>query len=528
MDWEGESLNIESAQQADGGMLLRVLRKKKGLLPLRLVLTMETIWDHNGNCQKTGPATLTSDRWIAESPGKPVMDPCLPALGPSIVVDAGDTTWFRIRKNEPKARIPGFGLLEEQEKKYNARFDMKSDTGLARFAIQTCMAWNTVYDPVGKRCLHTVNRIWNVHRGGYVLFCWDNLMGSLLSLYGLGDTSLAFSNFRAVLQDACPEGFPSNNSQGNGRKAFDRSQPPVGGIVALELFKKTGSRDFVRSVFPALLTWNRWWLKRRMNGSRLSWGSHEAINPFADPSCHRLLGAKLESGLDDSPMYDSVAFDSTRGLMQLHDVGLNALFLADCEALLELAPFAGKPGLEAISALKSSVSYFTQALQGLFSEKDGLYLNHYLPSSIPSRLYSPTLLYPMLTSAPKRGQVQNCIDSLLRPFSRLGGEPGLPSISRSHPDFGKQRYWKGSVWPPLNFLVYMGLRKQKQYSEARKLANHSFQLFINEYKRAKVICENYSGRNGRCDDPLVNSEPYYFWGGLLAWVKDDSFSLPQK
>jgi hypothetical protein len=74
----------------------------------------------------------------------------------------------------------------------------------------------------------------------------------------------------------------------------------------------------------------------------------------------------------------------------------------------------------------------------------------------------------------------------------------------------------------------MGLRKQKQFSEARKLANHSFQLFINEYKRAKVICENYSGRNGRCDDPLVNSEPYYFWGGLLAWVKDDSFSLPQK
>jgi putative isomerase len=117
------------------------------------------------------------------------------------------------------------------------------------------------------------------------------------------------------------------------------------------------------------------------------------------------------------------------------------------------------------------------------------------------------------------------IDSLLLQNQRLGGYPGLPSIARNHPDFVKQRYWKGSVWPPLNYLVFKGLIKQNRLKEAQILADQSFSLFMNEYKRAKVICENYSGMNGRCDDPLVNSEPYYFWGGLLALMKAEMMQV---
>jgi putative isomerase len=127
----------------------------------------------------------------------------------------------------------------------------------------------------------------------------------------------------------------------------------------------------------------------------------------------------------------------------------------------------------------------------------------------------------LLTQAPEKKQVQSMIDSLLLHPQRLGGEPGLPSISRNHPDFGKQRYWKGSVWPPLNYLVFKGLVKQGRKKEAQKLADSSFRLFMDEYKRAKVVCENYSGMNGRCDDPLVNSEPYYFWGGLLVLMQSE-------
>ena len=527
MDWEGENLLIESAQDKTSSLFaLRVIRKSKKQLPLRLILSMNHIWQKKGNIREN-EAILKSGKWKAGGLGPSANDFSIPAVGPHILIEATDTSLFWVNNiNQQTPDLKDLNqLIEKNKALYYKGFNLKDDLDLSRFAIQTCMAWNTIYDPAKNRILHTVNRIWSVNRGGYVIFCWDNLLGSLLSWYGLKDTSLAFSSFRAVLEDAAPEGFPTNNSQGNGRKALDRSQPPLGGIVALELFKQTKNEAFIRSVFPALFKWNRWWLKARMNGNLLSWGSHKSPNPFADPSNHTLLGAKLESGLDDSPMFDSATFDSTRGLMMLHDVGLNALYLADCESLTQLASLFGKSFLKEKKELDHTITYFKNGLQKLYNPKSGFFHNQYLHGYKKSGIVSPTLLYPLLTSAVSKKQTQEMIDSLLLHNQRLGGYPGLPSIARNHPDFGKQRYWKGSVWPPLNYLVFKGLLKQNRTKEAQMLADQSFTLFMNEYKRAKVICENYSGMNGRCDDPLVDSEPYYFWGGLLALMRAEMLQV---
>jgi putative isomerase len=218
-------------------------------------------------------------------------------------------------------------------------------------------------------------------------------------------------------------------------------------------------------------------------------------------------------------MYDSTALVGS--LMNLHDVGLNSLYLSDCESLSHLAGILGKDFLPQKNQLEKTAALFKKELQTLYAKKDGLFLNRYTETKSPSRIFSPTLLYPMLTSSPTPVQVKQMIDSLLLHPSRLGGNPGLPSIARNHPDFGKQRYWKGSVWPPLNFLVHQGLIHQNRKKEASALAETSFRLFMDEYKRSRFICENYSSINGRCDDPLINSEPYYFWGGLLALLKMD-------
>jgi len=534
MDWEGESLRIESAQnQTSDLFVLRVIRLNNHSLPLRLILSYQTIWNKEGMASKAGQILKGGGRTLL-SPSLFSFDPCLPAVGQAVVVQAEDTTFFFLHKNKLTDTTEAKALIEKQRARYYAGFQLNKEEELARFAIQTCMAWNTIYDPTKNRVLHTVNRMWNVGRGGYVIFCWDNLFGSLLSLYGLKDTTLAFSNFRAVLEDATEDGFPSNNSQGNGRKAYDRSQPPVGGLVAKILFEKTKDIGFIRSVFPALYKWNAWWLSDRLNGKLLSYGSDYAAefhtdefyiksekpkNDFADPAFHTLLGAKLESGLDDSPMYDSTALVGS--LMNLHDVGLNALYLSDCESLAHLAGILGKDFLPQKIQLEKTAAYFKKELQTLYSKKDGMFLNRYTTVQSPSRILSPTLLYPLLTTSPTPFQVQQMIDSLLLPPTRLGGKTGLPSIARNHPDFGKQRYWKGSVWPPLNFLVHRGLLQQNRKKEAEKLAESSMRLFMEGYKTGRLICENYSSINGRCDDPLINSEPYYFWGGLLALMKLD-------
>ena len=37
------------------------------------------------------------------------------------------------------------------------------------------------------------------------------------------------------------------------------------------------------------------------------------------------------------------------------------------------------------------------------------------------------------------------------------GEWALPSIARNDPAFGDQNYWRGRIWAPMNFLVYLAL-----------------------------------------------------------------------
>ena len=38
------------------------------------------------------------------------------------------------------------------------------------------------------------------------------------------------------------------------------------------------------------------------------------------------------------------------------------------------------------------------------------------------------------------------------------GEWVIPSIARDDPAFKDQNYWRGRIWGPMNYLVYLGLQ----------------------------------------------------------------------
>jgi glycogen debranching enzyme len=78
----------------------------------------------------------------------------------------------------------------------------------------------------------------------------------------------------------------------------------------------------------------------------------------------------------------------------------------------------------------------------------------------------------------------------------FAGEWILPSIARSDKDFKRQRYWKGAIWPPLNFLTYLSLRNYSLEKAQKELAEKSLQLFLNEWKRKSYVSENYSSITG--------------------------------
>jgi hypothetical protein len=212
-------------------------------------------------------------------------------------------------------------------------------------AMQTCLAWDTVYNPETNAPCTPVSRVWNNNWGGYVLFCWDTYFGAVME--APDNPALACCNAITITHGRTEAGFVPNYVKQNGGKSFDRSQPPVGSLCCLEIWRQCGWDWFLAEVFDDLLVWNRWFFRcRRGKNGLLAWGS----DPYEGTAGHVLetwgvhdwQGATFESGLDNSPMYDGVPFDPERNILLLEDVGLTGLYIADCRSLAEIAGILGR------------------------------------------------------------------------------------------------------------------------------------------------------------------------------------------
>ncbi|MCK7531989.1 MAG: alpha,alpha-trehalase [Marinilabiliales bacterium] len=111
-----------------------------------------------------------------------------------------------------------------------------------------------------------------------------------------------------------------------------------------------------------------------------------------------LKGAKWESGLDNSPMYDDAVYDRLTHQMLLADVGLVSLYINDCRSLSEIAAVLGKTEVE--QELVQRAAKYSVMLETLWDAGSGLYLNRDLLTGEFSRRLSPTLFYPLLGQGP--------------------------------------------------------------------------------------------------------------------------------
>jgi glycogen debranching enzyme len=107
----------------------------------------------------------------------------------------------------------------------------------------------------------------------------------------------------------------------------------------------------------------------------------------------------------------------------------------------------------------------------------------------------------------------------------FGGEFVLPSIARNDPAYKDQNYWRGRVWGPMNYLVYLGLRNYDQSGARTELAEKSLNLFFREWKKNGHVHENYNATLGEGDD-VSSSDRFYHWGALLGLITHQEQTEP--
>ena len=385
-------------------------------------------------------------------------------------------------------------------------------------AMRTCLAWNTVFDPEKDRIMSPVNRKWSEWHRGYILFEWDTYFAAMMC--SLGNRELAYLNAFAITNEATEEGMVPNFAASNGIKSRDRSQPPVGSMVVSKLWERFHDKWFVKEITPALFKWNSWfWNNRRLPDGTLCWGSNYFVSKsgakIETTDIGNLQGARYESGLDNSPMYDDANFDEKSEKMLLSDVGLTGLYIQDCRCLIELASVVGND--EWATVLTDRLNETENALESLWNPEDGIYENRYAVTGQFSDSISPTNLYCLYSKrVSEERQIEMSGRYIMNP-QELGGKYMLPSISRSNKAFADQNYWRGRIWPPMNYLVWEALGVHNMQTEMGALAESSREILLREWDEHCHVHENYSGIDGSgCG--ARNSSTFYHWGGLLGYI----------
>ncbi|HEV2481341.1 MAG TPA: trehalase family glycosidase [Puia sp.] len=380
-------------------------------------------------------------------------------------------------------------------------------------AMQTILAWNTVYDAANARVITPVSRLWNRGWGGFVLFDWDTYFAGYMCSWFNKD--LAYANMIEITKAISEQGFIPNYQAPFGNYSWDRSEPPVGAILVLDMYKRFHEKWFLKEVYDELLAWNRWWAAKRSIKGYLAWGSDKVPDSLRTIDQFNIVAARLESGLDNSPMYDSIPFNETTHTMELADVGLMSLYVADCRAMEEMAQVLGKKA--DAKELQERGDKYARSLAGLWDEKSGIYLNRRTDNGELSHRLSPTLFYPLLAKVATQAQAERMMKEHYFNRDEFYGDYVMPSIARNDPAFHDNDYWRGRIWGPMNFLVYLGIRNYHLPEARADLVKRSRDLLMRSWKKDGSIFENYNSVTGQGDD--VNSaDAFYHWGALLSFL----------
>jgi len=531
ISWKGHNWRVQSAHDGkDLELLVTPLPlEKKSSVPPTVVFSVNFLWNLPGTSLKHSDFIETH----GSSGAVPVYCTCrTPAVnhgnisigGPYFATDLTEPVGVSTGKRRSVAEISE--SIERQRQAYLRSVNSGSagnsgnagakDSGPILDAIETTLGWDTIYEPSHRRVVSPVSRDWSVGWGGYVIFDWDTFFAATLA--GTGDRDLAYANAIETLHEETAAGFVPNYARAGDWKSSDRSEPPVGAITVLGLYNRFHDRWFLQEAYEPLLRWNLWWAEHRDIQGYLTWGSDGKNAPenLDDDSRGTRAGAILESGLDNSPMYDDTTWNEQAHVLEFADVGLMSMYIADCDALASIADTLQRP--DDAKDLRDRSARYREKLATLWSADKGIFLNKDLHTGKFSMRLSPTNFYPLMAHAATQEQAKRMVEEHLLNPREFWGEWVISSIARDDPAFKDQNYWRGRIWGPMNYLVYLGLSNYDVPATRKEFAEKSFRLFTKEWTEKGHVHENYNAILGTGDD-VTSSDRFYHWGALLGYVE---------
>jgi putative isomerase len=293
----------------------------------------------------------------------------------------------------------------------------------------------------------------------------------------------------------------------------DRTQTPIISFIVWQIYLRTGNRLFIDMAYD-ILTRNNAWIRQVRDGNGnglLEFGSSDAGQGLYKGT---KLAAKDESFMDNSPIHDEARWNEKSRTLDCEDVGLNSLVCLDCEMLGLMARSLGRVDearrheADAASLRKKIGTHFWDESRKIFANR--------LWSGAFVKSMAPTSFYPLLCGAASPEQQKHLVRHLEDP-KKFGGTFGLPSVSRDDPALADNVYWRGRIWPILNWLTWNGLERVGEFEAADRLAEKGWRLFLHNWEGRRLSPENYHPETGEgLDQP--DTDPFYSLSALLPFI----------
>ncbi|HEY6400928.1 MAG TPA: trehalase family glycosidase [Blastocatellia bacterium] len=449
------------------------------------------------------------------------------------------------------------GILDQEERKYaSSRMSSGGALDQSFTELNRALNWSRVYLPEKRFDYIALNH--NARRGDSDLrdtpLGWDTFFNAAVS--SLINGASATATIRLLLEGLTPDGraplrrYLQNPGPDGALALAGRSMPPVGALCVWKVYLATRDLELLAWAYPRLRQWNDWRVANRGDGQAWRDGNGDGLLEWGFDAELELgqLGARVmsnktkqrlafsESGFDDRPQDwggaatanqpnveravdggDKVKYNDKTHTLEYSTVGLNALYALDAEILMIMARELGLP----IDAEKWRTRYEQirkNLNEKLWSEEDGLYLNRHWDGRFSRRL-SPENFYPLAAGLVDPGRAKRMIESLLD-TKKFWGEYLLPGISRDDPSFNPGRPGHGAIWAPMNYLVYLGLKRYGYQTEAAELARKSFAIAQSAFERSRRYGDQFSSVDGspvgeRADSEGDGQRNYFF--GLMIW-----------
>ncbi len=328
------------------------------------------------------------------------------------------------------------------------------------------------------------------------LFLWDSVFILMFARYG----SRAF-NFQQTLDNfyhgQLLDGFITREiQQWDGQMRFHRHDlistgPNVFAWSEWEYFLNSGDEGRLAEVFPVLLAYHRWTRTFRTwpDGSYWSCGLACGMDnqPRTPPGCDPYVEHGHMSWIDATAQ----AVLNARLLLQIAETVGRTAEVADLrEELPRLARYINEQMWD------SRRGFYCDRL------RDGAL------SDVPSIAAFWTLLADVVP--PDR------LDALLAHLddpATFNRPHRVPTLGASHPGYDAAGgYWKGSVWPPTNYMVLRGLTRCGRDALAFDIAANHVQRVTETFEATGTVWENYAPESSAPGNPAKGD--FVGWGGV--------------